>query len=78
YGIEEVKKAVERGAVDSLLVSGRLIKNVTQEERSIIEEICKKTEGYGGKVYFVGAEHEKGLQLFNLGGIAALLRFSIS
>jgi protein pelota len=78
YGIEEVKNAVERGAVDSLLVSGRLLKNVSPEERSKIEELCKKTEDYGGKVYFIGAEHEKGLQFFNLGGIAALLRFSVS
>ncbi|MCX8182212.1 MAG: mRNA surveillance protein pelota [Candidatus Methanomethyliaceae archaeon] len=78
YGIKEVKEAVERGAVESLLVSGRLMKNVAPEERSMLEEMCKKTEEYGGKVYFIGAEHEKGLQLFNLGGIAALLRFSIS
>lgn len=77
YGMEEVKKAVERGAVDALLVSGRLLKNASPEGRGLIEELCRKTESYGGRVYFIGAEHEKGLQLFNLGGIAALLRFSV-
>lgn len=75
-GFEEVKKAVECGAVESLLVSERLIKNITPQERIVIEELCKKTESYGGKVYFISAEHEKGLQLYNIGGIAALLRFS--
>ncbi len=78
YGMGEVKNAVERGAVDALLVSERLLKNVSPEERGLIEELCRKTESYGGKVYFIGAEHEKGLQLFNLGGIAALLRFSVA
>ncbi len=76
YGLEDVRKAVKRGSVDSLLVSERLLKGAAPEKRAVIEELCKKTEDYGGKVYFVGAEHEKGLQLFNLGGIAALLRFS--
>ncbi|MCQ5337518.1 MAG: mRNA surveillance protein pelota [Candidatus Methanomethylicia archaeon] len=78
YGIEEVKRAVEQGAVDSLLISDKLFKKLNINEKLIIEEICKKVENYGGKVYFIGSEHEKGIQFFNLGGIAAFLRFPIS
>ncbi|MGQ9759719.1 MAG: mRNA surveillance protein pelota [Candidatus Methanomethylicaceae archaeon] len=76
YGMDDVKRAVERGCVDSLLVSDRLIRGADPKKRIMIEEMCKRAEDYGGKVYFVSSEHEKGLELFNLGGIAALLRFS--
>jgi protein pelota len=77
YGLDEVRKAVERGAVESLLVSERLFKELSAEERKDIESLCKKTEGYGGKVFFIGGEHEKGKQLVSLGRIGALLRFPI-
>jgi len=78
YGREEVKRAVESGAVDALLVSERLLKTIAPDERRAIEDVCKRAEGYGGKVYFIGGEHEKGKQLISLGGIAALLRFAIT
>ena len=68
---------MERGAVDSMLVSERLFKEITPEQRKEVESICKKVEGYGGKVFFVGGEHEKGRQLIGLGSVAALLRFPI-
>ncbi|MDI9643593.1 MAG: mRNA surveillance protein pelota [Candidatus Verstraetearchaeota archaeon] len=77
YGISEVKKAVNSGAVEKLLVSERMMKNLPSEEKRGVEELCKIVEKYGGKAYFVGGEHEKGKQLFNVGGIAALLRFRI-
>jgi len=76
YGIGEVEKAAERGAVESLLVSETLLKDATPEERERIEVLCKKAEDYGGKVYFIGG-HEKGRQLVSLGGLAALLRFPL-
>jgi protein pelota len=77
YGMAESERAVAKGAVESLLVSERLLKSISPEERRHIESLCKTAEKYGGKIYFVGGEHEKGKQLANLGGIAALLRFSI-
>jgi protein pelota len=77
YGREEVKHAAARGAVESLLVSERLFKMSNPNERNIIEDTCKRVEEYGGKVYFIGGEHEKGKQLISLGGISALLRFAI-
>jgi protein pelota len=78
YGLAEVEKSVHAGAVDVLLVSDRLIKTVPLNEKRNLEELCKNAEKYGGKVFFIGSEHEKGSQLYNLGGIAALLRFQVS
>ncbi|MDH5807158.1 MAG: mRNA surveillance protein pelota [Candidatus Methanomethylicaceae archaeon] len=77
YGLNEVKKVAEQGAVDSLLISEKIFKTASFEERILLEEICKNVEKYGGKVYFISLDNEKGIQLFNLGGIAALLRFSV-
>lgn len=76
YGFNEVKKVVEQGAVDSLLISEKTFKSANFEERILLEEICKNVEKYGGKVYFISSDNEKGIQLFNLGGIAAILRYS--
>jgi protein pelota len=78
YGREEVKRAVESGAVEILLVSERLFKMIAPDERHAIEDVCKRAEDYGGKVYFIGGEHEKGKQLIGLGGLVALLRFAIT
>jgi protein pelota len=77
YGREEVEKALERGAVESLLISERLFKETNAEQRMLLEKMCQKAEGYGGQVFFIGGEHEKGRQLVGLGGIAALLRFPL-
>lgn len=77
YGVDEVSKSVERGAVETLLISEKLFKELPPERRREIESICKKAEGYQGKVFFIGSAHEKGRQLVGLGGIAALLRFAV-
>lgn len=71
YGIDEVKKALEYSAIDTLLVSDSLIRNHE------IEKIIDTTEELGGKVVIVSSEHDAGKQLKALGGIAGLLRFPI-
>jgi protein pelota len=78
YGFGEVEKSVNAGAVETLLVSDRLIKTVSLNEKKKLEELCKNAEKYGGRVFFIGSEHEKGSQLYNLGGVAALLRFQVN
>ncbi|WP_423792606.1 mRNA surveillance protein pelota [Methanocaldococcus indicus] len=71
YGLEDVKKAINYAAIDTLLVSDSIIRNKE------IEEIINKVEEIGGNVVIVSSEHDAGKQLKALGGIAALLRFSI-
>lgn len=45
--------------------------------RDIIEELAETMEKVGAKVELISSETPEGEQLFNLGGIAALLRFRI-
>ncbi len=73
YGLKEVEKAVETGAVDELLVADKFL----LENRQKAEEIMKKTEKMNGAVHLINAEHEAGRHLMNWGGLAALLRFRI-
>jgi len=71
YGKKETEKAIELGAVDLLLLSEDLDDNY-------IEEMDNKAEGMGGKVEIISVETKEGVQLKELGGIAAILRYQIS
>lgn len=73
YGIEEINKAIEAGAVEELIVSEKLL----FDKRAEIEEIMEKAEQMQGKVHVVGAKHEAGKKLIGIGGIAALLRYKL-
>lgn len=71
YGKESVEKAVQMGAVDTLLI---LDEEVRTEKA---ENLMKQTESMGGKVIVVSSTHEGGEKLEALGGIGALLRYKI-
>lgn len=71
YGLEHVKKAVNSGAVETLLVSDKLVR------KDEIEELLKKTEESGGEIHIINSEHEAGEQLLSLTGIAAFLRYAV-
>jgi len=73
YGLPQVKKAVEFGAVRELLVADKML----LEKRSEIEELMQKAEQMGGEVHLINSEHEAGAKLVSLGGVAALLRYRI-
>ncbi|MFH0961183.1 MAG: peptide chain release factor aRF-1 [archaeon] len=47
------------------------------ESRDVIEDLVETMERLGGKVELISSETSEGEQLFNLGGLAALLRFRI-
>lgn len=70
YGIVEVKKAIEMGAVDVLLLSEAL------EEKEIedFEEIAKQ---YRTEVKIISTETREGVQLRDLGKVAAILRYEV-
>lgn len=67
YG-EPVKKLVEQGAVEKLLL--------TPEKYREEQETVKKAEQTGAEVLKVHDDHEAGERLKNLGGIAAILRYN--
>jgi len=71
YGEERVKVALERGAVDSLLISGKMPKDKIKEYEKMAEDI-------GAEVFIISLDNQDGEQFFNLTkGIGATLRFSL-
>jgi len=77
YGVEEVKKAISYGAVELLLVADALLREADDEERREMENSMREAERMRGEIMIVSAEHEAGKKILSLGGVAALLRFSI-
>ncbi len=77
YGLLEVERATESGAVERILVANTMIREADEKRRLIIEQIMKTVEQKGGTIMVVSSQHEAGIKLLGLGGIAALLRFPI-
>jgi len=67
YGREEVKRALEMGAVEKLLLS----EEVEDEE---MEELAKRSKA---EVLYISKDTMEGEQFLNMGGYGALLRFEI-
>ena len=71
YGKEKTQLALQRGAVDLLLLSKTLPK-------SEIQELEKAAEKIGANVVIISVENQEGEQFLNLTkGIGAVLRFAI-
>jgi peptide chain release factor subunit 1 len=70
YKQDTVKKALEYGAVDTLLLSKDYDKESAKELRRIADE-------NGTKIEMVSTETEEGKQFFQLSGIGALLRYKV-
>lgn len=69
YGEEPVREAVEMGAVERLLITDRMIREH--------EELVDTVEDQDGTVQIVHEDHDAGKKLASLGGVAAMLRYSI-
>jgi peptide subunit release factor 1 (eRF1)/intein/homing endonuclease len=70
YKYESVKKALKYGAVDILILSKKVNKEISKE-------LVSEAENIGSKVEIVSDETNEGEQFFNLSGIGAILRFKI-
>jgi len=70
YGIEHVRKALEMGAVEHLLLSEALDDHTYEE----LEDIGKK---FGSHIKIISTDTREGVQLRDIGMVAALLRFPI-
>ncbi len=75
YGLEEVRKAYDYGAIEVLMIADEFLRE--QREKWNIDEFMRNVEAMKGKVVIMSTEFEPGQRLMSLGGIAALLRFSI-
>jgi len=70
YKRDDVEKALKFGAVDTLILSKKLVK------KDLIE-LRKRAENISAKIEIVSDETPEGEQFLNLGGIGALLRFEV-
>lgn len=68
--LDNVREALKYGAVEVLLLSKRL-------DKEIFKELAKEAEKYGAVVEVISTDTEEGLQFYNLGGVGAILRFKI-
>ena len=68
YGEVETMRALEAGAVETLLLSETL-------EDATIEQFEKKAIEFGTEVKIISAETREGMQLKEMGKIAAILRY---
>ncbi|MEM3579253.1 MAG: mRNA surveillance protein pelota [Candidatus Bathyarchaeia archaeon] len=78
YGLEEVRRAADFGAVELLVLADTALREASDEKRLSIEQLMKDVETKGGKILVVSTEHEAGAKLTALGGAAALLRYALS
>ncbi len=77
YGWDEILRAVQFGAVETLLVLDKTFREAAPDQRRRMETIMRQVETKAGSIEILSAEHQAGKQLKSLGGIAALLRFSL-
>jgi peptide chain release factor subunit 1 len=71
YGEKEVERALNMGAVETLLVS----ENLPDDKIEHFEALADQT---GAKEILISVDTKEGMQLKDLTGIAAILRYSIS
>ncbi len=77
YGINEVKKAVEYGAVETLLVSDAYIQKLRENDSfEKLNQLMESAEKNGAKVMIISEEHESGERFSDM-QVGALLRFKI-
>lgn len=77
YGLEEVTKSSDYGAVERLLLTDAMLRESSDERRTELENVMREVEEKAGQISIVSSEHEAGAKLQGLGGIAALLRFAV-
>lgn len=71
YGEKEVKKALNMGAVDLLLISESLNDDLIDE----FDELARK---FSTEVKIISTETREGVQLRDIGGVAAILRYKLA
>jgi peptide chain release factor subunit 1 len=71
YGEAAVRHALEMGAVDTLLLSETI-------DEKLSDELEEKAGQTGTQIKIISTETREGIQLKDMGGIAAILRYSFS
>ncbi len=80
YGIDEVARAADYGAIETLLILDERLREERAGEGDWdvdANEVIETVEQQGGEVTVFSSEFDPGRQLANLGGVAALLRYRL-
>jgi protein pelota len=78
YGGEAIKKAVQEGAVERLLILADLLRDDTSTcDGSSWSDLVEQITSFGGEIIQCSADHDAGEQLVGFGGAVALLRYSV-
>ncbi len=80
YGPEQTAKAADYGAVEHLLVLDEALRRERAEEGEWdvdVDDVIESVEQQGGAVTVFSSEFDPGMQLANLGEIAAILRYRL-
>jgi protein pelota len=77
YGLEPVEKAAKLGAIEMLVLADSMLRGSSDEQRLRLEEIMREVERKRGSVVVLSTEHEAGVKLISLGGVASTLRFPV-
>ncbi|KAL7271436.1 Translation factor pelota [Rhizina undulata] len=78
YGPKEVQRAVEQGAVGTLLISNSLFRSDNIALRKQYVRMVEDVKKNGGEAMVLSSIHESGVRLDGLGGIAAILNFPLT
>jgi peptide chain release factor subunit 1 len=70
YGEKHVKECVAMGAVDVLLLSETL-------SEALLDEFDAEAKKFGTNIEVISTETREGVQLREMGGIAAILRYPV-
>ena len=71
YGKKQVEEAIREKAVESLLISDKIVKDKE------IETIVEKAKKIHSEIHIINSHHAAGERLYDMGGIIALLRYRI-
>ncbi len=77
YTLEKVRKAVEVGAAEEVLLLDTLLHDPNPEVRSRVEEVLRLADATRAKIHFVPADSPVGHKVKAFGGIIALLRYPL-
>lgn len=77
YSLGHVRAALDKGAVESLLVTDSLFRSSDIATRKRYVQLVEDARAAGAKVFVFSALHPSGEQLNQLSGVAAILRYAL-
>jgi protein pelota len=78
YGMDNIKDAVRKGAVDTLLITDELLRQSDLQKRAELYSLLEDVEKMGGKTHIISITHQAGEILKGIKSIAAILRYEIN